>query len=96
VQIREFQEIIRRTYKERDSRRGMLKTFIWFVEEVGELADAMLKGDKDKIESEVADVAAWLFSVAELLGVDVEQAVKRRYGKGCPKCGSVPCECDFR
>jgi len=77
--LREFQEIIRKAYFERDSARGLDRTFIWFIEEVGELARAIKSGDMDNIEEEIADVAAWLVSIANLLDVDFEKAILKKY-----------------
>jgi len=77
--IREFQELIRKYYYERDSKRGLERTFIWFIEEVGELARAINKGGRENIEEEIADVAAWLVSVANLLGIDLEKAILKKY-----------------
>lgn len=75
-----LQEAIRRAYYEKDSARGLYPTFAWLVEEVGELAEALLSGDKNKIEEEVADVIAWTFSLANLTGIDVWEALRKKYG----------------
>jgi len=76
------QEAVRRAYYERDSKRGLYATFTWLVEEMGELAEALLgKRDRSGLEEEIADVLAWLLSVANLVGVDVEEAFKRKYGR---------------
>jgi len=94
MKISEFQKIIREVYFEKDSRRGLGKTFMWFVEEVGELAEALRKGSREEIGEEMADVLAWLASLANLVGVDLEQEAQRKYGKGvCPRCGHKPCIC---
>ncbi len=77
--LKEFQKIIFDAYYERDSARGLDRTFMWFIEEVGELARAIKNGDMDNIEEEIADVAAWLVSIANLLGVDFEKAVLKKY-----------------
>jgi len=77
--LREFQEIIRKAYFKRDSARGLDRTFMWFIEEVGELARAIKSGDMDNIEEEIADVAAWLVSIANLLDVDFEKAILKKY-----------------
>lgn len=92
--LRQFQQQIAYTYLERDRKRGLERTFLWFVEEVGELA-RLLKSDcqdKVKLKQEFSDALAWLLSVANLLGVDVEEAAMR-YADGCPKCNSTPCQC---
>lgn len=86
LSIRDAQEMIKRRYFERDSERGLFATYTWFVEEVGELAEALLEGDRDSIEEEIADVFAWLLSIANLVDIDVEEAFKKKYlsGEGSP------------
>ncbi len=79
MDIREAQEIIRKTYYERDRSRGLFSTFTWFVEEVGELAEALLKSDYKALNEEIADVFAWLLSIANLVGVDLDNAFKKKY-----------------
>jgi NTP pyrophosphatase (non-canonical NTP hydrolase) len=95
MEIREFQELMGRIYVERDARRGTDGTFRWFVEEVGELARSLRHEDADRRQHELGDVLAWLASLANLAGVDLEQAAAR-YAKGCPRCGVLPCACEFR
>lgn len=92
MRIGEFQELIRQTYMGKDSARGISGTYQWFVEEVGELARAIRKSDHRALEEEVADCLAWLVSLANLSGVDVEKAVDK-YRDGCPKCGRAECGC---
>jgi len=97
VTLRKLQEQIRRTYFDRDAARGLERTFLWFVEEVGELA-RLLKTDRRDLyalQVEFSDVLAWLLSVANLAGVDIEEAAQR-YVSGCPKCGASPCQCPMR
>lgn len=79
LNIGNAQKYIREVYYERDSSRGLYSTFTWFIEEVGELADALIKMDKKAIEEEIADVFAWLLSIANLVEVDLETAFKRKY-----------------
>ena len=93
MKIAEFQKLIRRTYHERDAKRGIDKNFLWFTEEVGELAEAVRRGDKAMIREEVADVFAWLCTISSLSEIEVEEAVQAKYGKGCPRCGAIPCSC---
>ncbi|RLI82113.1 MAG: nucleotide pyrophosphohydrolase [Archaeoglobales archaeon] len=94
MEIREFQEHIRKLYYDRDARRGKERTMLWFVEEVGELAEAVRKGDLNSIREEIADVFAWLVSLANLFDVDLESAVREKYPERCLRCGKFPCECD--
>ncbi|MEM2202933.1 MAG: MazG nucleotide pyrophosphohydrolase domain-containing protein [Sulfolobales archaeon] len=82
MDLREAQDLIAKLYLQRDRGRGVFATFTWFVEEVGELAEAILGGDKDSMEEEIADVLAWLLSIANLVDVDVEKAFKKKYVKG--------------
>jgi len=96
VEIREFQQLIKKLYYEKDLRRGREKTLIWLVEEVGELAEAVRKNDFKSVREEMADVFAWLVSLANLYDVDLEEAVKSKYPNVCKKCGKIPCECDER
>jgi len=93
MEIKEFQKIIKDTYYEKDKRRGVEGTFRWFVEEVGELAKAIRRGERENLVEEFSDVMAWLFSLANLEGIDMEEAAQR-YAHGCPKCGHIPCTCD--
>lgn len=94
MDLADFQDLMRRTYLDRDERRGRDATFRRLVEEVGELAKALRQGDRAERTEEVSDVLAWLASLANQAGVDLEEAAAR-YADGCPKCGRIPCECTF-
>jgi NTP pyrophosphatase (non-canonical NTP hydrolase) len=94
MEISELQWTMRRTYYQRDAERGRDATFRWFTEEVGELARALRHRDPDELRLELSDVLAWLVSLANLAGVDLEEAAER-YASGCPKCGRSPCACPF-
>lgn len=97
VSIRAFQEAIARTYHDKDARRGLAGTYMWFAEEVGELARVLKKDRPDpaNLLEEFADVLAWLTTLASLSGVDLEEAAAR-YLEGCPRCGAAPCTCEER
>ena len=81
------QEAMRLAFYERNHSRGVYATFAWLVEEVGELAEALLKGDRSMIEEEIADVIAWALSIANLAGVDAYQALKKKYGRELERAG---------
>jgi NTP pyrophosphatase (non-canonical NTP hydrolase) len=84
--IAEFQLHILNRYGQRDVERGTWPTFGWFREEVGELASAMHASDQANKEEEFADVLAWLTTLANIQGVDLEAAIERKYFKdGGPK-----------
>ncbi|WP_315851903.1 MazG nucleotide pyrophosphohydrolase domain-containing protein [Thermogemmata fonticola] len=92
--LRELQEIIQATFGSKDARRGVEGTFMWFMEEVGELAAALRAGeDREHLRHEFADVLAWLATLANIAGVDLDEAVEQLYGSGCPKCRCCPCAC---
>ena len=91
MSIAASQKMIRDRYFETDAARGAPATFLWFTEEVGELAEALAKaergdGDHDHLASEFADVLAWLTTLANISGIDLTQAIHRKYvEKGGPE-----------
>ncbi len=93
VTVEDFQLLIRRMYLDKDAARGIDGTFMWLMEEIGELASALREGTHDEKVEEFADVLAWLFTIANVAGVDLTEAVARKYGGGCPGCGQYVCVC---
>ena len=51
--IHEFQQLIRDKYYATDSARGAPGTYLWFVEEVGELAHAIANRERGKLDTRV-------------------------------------------
>ena len=94
ITIHQFQQLIRDIYGAKDERRGVEGTFMWFTEEVGELAAALRGGSAEERALEFADVLAWLVTLANCVGVDLEAAVSAKYGRGCPGCRQTPCRCN--
>ena len=92
MNLNDHQKLIAKIYFEKDSRRGLDKTFNWLVEEIGELSRAIRKKDKEKIKEEFADCLAWLLSVASILDIDAEEAMTK-FQDGCPKCHRGKCCC---
>ncbi len=92
MDLDEFQRLIDATFGERDRARGVPSSVAWLAEEVGELAQAVRKGSHDQQVHEFADVLAWLTSLANQVGVDLNEAAQR-YARGCPRCGNIPCTC---
>jgi NTP pyrophosphatase (non-canonical NTP hydrolase) len=90
----QLQQVIRDLYGAKDGRRGVEGTFMWFMEEVGELSAALRGGSDAERAAEFADVLAWLATLANIAGVDLEAAVRAKYGGGCPGCRLTPCICD--
>jgi NTP pyrophosphatase (non-canonical NTP hydrolase) len=92
VELADLQELMARTYGGRDAARGVPATIAWLAEEVGELARAARKGSRDDQLHELGDALAWLASLANQLGLSLDEAAAR-YANGCPKCGATPCRC---
>jgi NTP pyrophosphatase (non-canonical NTP hydrolase) len=93
VTIHEFQTLIEGIYLAKDRDRGIRANIAWLVEEVGELARALRKGDAAEAEGEFADALAWLCTIASIAGIDLDEVAARKYAHGCPKCGTTPCSC---
>lgn len=81
-----FQSLIRAKYFETDAARGPAATFLWLIEEVGELATALQANapgrtptpvERANLEEEFADVFAWLMTMANITGVDVARALRK-------------------
>ena len=93
MHIAEAQAMMRDIYGPRDLARGQERTFLWLVEEVGELAQALRGKGRHTKEEEFADVLAWLASLANVAGVDLERALLAKYPHACPRCRAKPCAC---
>jgi NTP pyrophosphatase (non-canonical NTP hydrolase) len=93
VSLADLQALIRQMYFEKDQVRGIEGTFLWLMEEVGELATALRSGTHEERLEEFADVLAWLATIANVAGVDLSAAIARKYGSGCPGCGRMVCVC---
>lgn len=106
VSLVKFQQLIKEMYYDKDVARGVAGTFLWFMEEVGELSSALRQcsasSDQDESQSvaqrqnlqeEFADVLAWLATMANVMDVDLNRAVAEKYGSGCPGCQQFLCGC---
>jgi NTP pyrophosphatase (non-canonical NTP hydrolase) len=96
VTLDELQALIESMYSDKDRERGTAATFLWFCEEVGELASALRSGTHEERSAEFADVLAWLVTLANVNGVNLREAVSAKYGKGCPGCGRMVCDCEAK
>lgn len=93
ITFADFQHLIKEMYLEKDIARGVDGTFMWLMEEVGELASALREGSHEDKMGEFADVLAWLTTIANVVGVDLNEAISAKYGSGCPGCGNFVCTC---
>ena len=80
MHISDFQRHIEKRYGERDRQRGTPATYMWFIEEVGELATALQGDDEANKREEFADVFAWLCTLANINDVDLEKACQKYLG----------------
>ena len=92
TELAALQRTMEAVYGERDRARGVPATVAWLAEEIGELAKAVRKGTVEEQRHELGDVLAWLASLANQLGLSLDDAVAR-YADGCPRCGATPCAC---
>ena len=99
LSLARMQALIQEMYGDKDEARGIPGTFMWLMEEVGELSSA-LREEQDSpgpaseaLAFEFADVLAWLATIANVAGVDLQAAFIKKYGTGCPGCGHVVCSC---
>lgn len=92
MDLTQLQARMEAVYGTRDRTRGMEATVAWLAEELGELARAVRKGTAEEQRHELGDVLAWLASLANQLGLFLDDAADR-YANGCPKCAATPCAC---
>jgi NTP pyrophosphatase (non-canonical NTP hydrolase) len=93
ISLADLQALIKKMYYQKDVERGIDGTFMWFMEEVGELSSALRSGTHEERTLEFADVLAWLTTMANVAGVDLTEAIAKKYGSGCPGGGNFLCTC---
>jgi len=97
--LTDMQLLIETMYGTKDEARGVSGTFMWLMEEIGELAAALREEEgcegpaSEALSLEFADVLAWLATIANVANVDLQAAFLRKYGSGCPGCGDLVCSC---
>ena len=84
ITLADFQRLIRDMYFEKDLARGIDGTFMWLMEEVGELAAALRGGTHEERLGEFADVLAWLATIANVAGVDLAAGDRPQIRLGLP------------
>jgi len=77
MQLGELQTLMDDLYGEADRARGIPATVAWLCEELGELAQAVRKGSREQQLHELGDVLAWLASLANQLGLSMDDAIAR-------------------
>lgn len=77
MEITDFQRLMDDLYGDADRERGVPSTVAWLCEEVGELAQAVRKGTPEQQLHEFGDVLAWLASLANQMGLSLQDAAQR-------------------
>jgi NTP pyrophosphatase (non-canonical NTP hydrolase) len=77
MELAAVQDLMERHHGEHDRARGVTATVAWLCEELGELAQAGRKGTVDEQLHELGDVLAWLASLANQLGLSLDDAMRR-------------------
>ena len=97
MDIAQFQALMKELYFTNDQERGINRTALWLGEEMGELFAELKKHsnelNKVAIGEEMADIYAWVASLANLLNIDLQAAVIKKYNNVCPRCNQKPCDC---
>jgi NTP pyrophosphatase (non-canonical NTP hydrolase) len=95
MKISEFQSLIRDLYFNKDKTRGIKPTFVWLIEEIGEFSRVIMEEEIniENASEELSDIIAWTNSLANLLEIDLESAISKKYPNMCPKCNLKPCNC---
>jgi len=75
MELAALQKLVHDRYFETDNARGIHHTALWFHEEVGELSSALARADKENAKEEFADVLMWLMTLANLMEIDMEEAI---------------------
>ena len=99
LSLAKMQSLIQEMYGDKDEARGIPGTFMWLMEEVGELSSALRENEAaggpatEALAFEFADVLAWLATIANVAGINLTEAVALKYGNGCPGCSQMVCVC---
>ena len=94
ISLEGFQELIRRMYFEKDAARRNRRDIHVADGRSRRIGCGVRNGSHEERLLEFADVLAWLATIANVAGVDLGEAVRRKYGAGCPGCGQFVCRCD--
>ncbi|MGV9103072.1 MAG: MazG nucleotide pyrophosphohydrolase domain-containing protein [Promethearchaeia archaeon] len=94
MELEEAQDMMRQIYFKRDCKRGLNHALLRAFEELAELNNAIIQEKRrDLVMDELADVLAWICSLANLLDIDLAEALHTKYSGVCSKCGRSPCIC---
>lgn len=100
--LRQWQEHLDQLYGAANRGRGVSSVFERLFKEICEILElqsgvAYIDAGVDELEwqyaLEVSDVLSWVIAVANVLNVDLAEAVEKTYADGCPACCSRVCQC---
>lgn len=100
--IQDWQNHIDEVYGLVNRQKGLEASLGHLFEEVFELVEVehddirrntVTEQNKVYFEGELADCLAWTLASANLTGIDLEGALKKRYADGCWRCGGKSCSC---
>ena len=74
-----LQQDLAARFAEGDKKSGATFLALVLMEEVGELAEAIRRGDRDEARKEVADVAFMAHAIANVLDVDLEESIRAKF-----------------
>lgn len=66
-------------FAEGDRKSGASFLALVLMEEVGELAEAIRRGEKAEAQAEVADVAFMAYALANVLDVDLDAKIRAKF-----------------
>lgn len=92
--IAAYQEMLAHIYGFKNAQLGCQGVLVHIFEEIAEVRRARLRAP-DQVEEELTDVLAHALGLATLFSLDVERAVRARYGQNCPECELVVCDCSL-
>lgn len=76
-----LQQDLAARFAEGDKKSGASFLALVLMEEVGELAEAIRRGEKEEARKEVADVAFMALAIANVLEVDLDAAIRAKFLK---------------
>lgn len=91
--LSDHQNLHRRLYASQNARIFPIQSASHIAEEIGEVSKEFRHGNRQEMEDEIADVASWIFAVANRLNIDIAEAVWVLYPYECEKCHKAVCDC---
>ena len=91
--LAKWQRLFERIYGNVNKVAGREKIWLHLLEEIGDVSKAQRRKRMKTIKEELADVFAWLCSLSNLLGIDLDEIVSKTYPGKCDVCKKTTCIC---